>query len=130
MNPPVLKSLRTSAAVATAALALSAVAAAPAVATTAPSGQAPSAPSATAYHHWYKLGKVTARHGVNIRQYPNTHSRILGSYPHHAIVKIKCKVRGEEVRGNDRWYKLAWRPGYVSARWVKNLDHIPWCGRH
>lgn len=124
MNPPVLKSLKTTVAVTAAALTMGALAATPSVAATAPAVQ--KAPSAAAYHA-HKHGKVIARSGVNIRSHPTTHSSILGGYPHGAIIKIKCKVIGENVQGNNRWYKLAYQPGWVSARWVKNLEHIPWC---
>lgn len=141
MNPPVLKHFKASAVVAATAITLSGLAAAPALADTAPVGQnapmaAPQSMTADAtmetmgHPHRHGLGKVVARTGVNIRKFPTTKSKILGAIPHGKIIKIKCKVRGENVDGNNRWYKLAHRPGWVSARWVKNLTHIPWCKHH
>lgn len=128
MNPPVLNKLKTSAVLAAGALTLSVLAAAPAMAADGPaSQQAPSAPMAAATSS-HKLGKVVARTAVNIRKHPNTWSSVLGSIEHGKIIHIKCKVKSENVLGNDRWYKLAHRDGWVAARWVKNLDPIPWCG--
>ncbi|MCH0540246.1 SH3 domain-containing protein [Streptomyces sp. MUM 203J] len=76
-------------------------------------------------------GKVIAR-TLNIRKEANTHSRIIGHFHKGDIVKIKCKVRGERVKGNKIWYvvKKQHRHGHhglVSARWVKNFDKIPHC---
>lgn len=130
MNPPVLKNLKTSAVLAAGALTLSVLAAAPAVATDEPMGQnAPSAPTApaAAAEAPHSFGKVVAKTGVNIRKHPNTWSKILGGFSHGQVIRIDCKVKGENILGNDRWYKRAYKDGWVSARWVKNLDHVPWC---
>ncbi|GGO85204.1 SH3 domain-containing protein [Wenjunlia tyrosinilytica] len=73
------------------------------------------------------LGRVVARSGVNIRSTPSTKGRVLGSFRSGALIKIECKVIGESVLGNNRWYKLDDRPGFVAARWVQNLSPVPWC---
>ncbi|MBB1245047.1 SH3 domain-containing protein [Streptomyces durbertensis] len=72
-------------------------------------------------------GKVVAKSGVNIRAYPSVKARKLGAYPYGAKIKLRCKVKRQLVHGNPYWYKLDTRSGWVSARWVKNLNHVPYC---
>ena len=104
-------------------------------------------------HHGHDRGKVIAKHGVNVRKDPTTSSKIVGGFNHGKIVKIKCKVRGQSIDGNRIWYKVEDDDkkkdkkdkkdnrrhdrrdrrhhndeGWVTARWVKNLDRISWCG--
>lgn len=80
--------------------------------------------------HRKLLGKVIAK-TLNIRKEANTHSRIVGHFHKGDIIKIKCKVLGEKVKGNRIWYVVKKHHGHghglVSARWVKNLDEIPRC---
>ena len=46
------------------------------------------------------------------------------------IIPLYCKVRGQNVDGNNVWYLLGGsRPGYVAARYVKNLSPVPYCQR-
>lgn len=136
-----VRTFKTSAAVSLGALALGALAVTPSTAAAQPETQPASVssqattPAGDHHHdHHFALGKVVSRIGVNVRSEPNTHSEILDVIPSGAIVKLKCKVIGENVHGNNRWYKLAHKHhrhhhhhGWVSARWVKNLDHVPWC---
>ncbi|MQY15028.1 hypothetical protein SRB5_52050 [Streptomyces sp. RB5] len=42
---------------------------------------------------------------------------------------IKCKVAGRDVYGNGIWFKLAGNPGFVPARYVKNVDPVRDCRR-
>ncbi|MFJ4923716.1 SH3 domain-containing protein [Streptomyces sp. NPDC088725] len=73
-------------------------------------------------------GEVVSRLPLNIRERPNTHSPVLGSLRPHTIVTLACKVRGEDVEGNDLWYRLdgGWT-GYVSARYVDNFSPVSFC---
>lgn len=73
------------------------------------------------------LGKVVSRIDLNVRTRPDTDGRVVGSLRPGKVVKLDCKVIGEKVDGNKRWYKLEDRKGWVAARYVKNLDHVPWC---
>lgn len=128
MTSPRQNNVRTSATLAAAALTLGLLAASPTAAVESGKPTPPSVASDPSHAH-HKFGVVIAKHGVNIRKWPTAHSKMLGTIDHGKIVYIKCKVRGEDIKGNDRWYKLRMRWGWVSARYVKNLTHIPWC-RH
>ncbi|GAA2465168.1 SH3 domain-containing protein [Streptomyces macrosporus] len=105
-----------------------------------PSVEAPASPaerapqptdeaSRTADDRRHYLGRVIARNGLNVRAHPNTRSRIIATLPYGRIVHIECKVRGENVRGNNLWYKLDRdhhrHDGWVSARYVTNIGPAP-----
>ncbi|MCF3965095.1 SH3 domain-containing protein [Streptomyces fuscigenes] len=73
-------------------------------------------------------GKVVSRLTLSIRERATSNSRYLGGLQPGSIVHLYCKVRGQNVDGNDLWYKLGdGRPGYVAARYVQNLDAVPYC---
>jgi uncharacterized protein YgiM (DUF1202 family) len=74
-------------------------------------------------------GKVIARAGLKIRSGPSQSYRVIGFLKHGQIVKIKCKVNGQWINGNPRWYKLAdGRWAWASARYIKNIGAAPeWC---
>ncbi|MFI0980002.1 hypothetical protein ACH4SP_23730 [Streptomyces sp. NPDC021093] len=75
-------------------------------------------------------GRVTSRTGQIVRSHPTTHSANIGSYRAHAIVRIACKVRGQNVGGNSIWFKLWDRSGWMSAKYVDNFSYVGWCGHH
>ncbi|GAB2582932.1 hypothetical protein GCM10027168_14510 [Streptomyces capparidis] len=78
--------------------------------------------------HYDPKGKVVSDIGLNVRAYPSTRAQKVGFVPSGKIIELKCKKIGENVRGNKRWYKLDKHDGgWVAARYVKNLDHVPWC---
>lgn len=118
--------------VATAALTLGALATTPSFAAADSDGQkAASAPAAEANNYPYR-GKVLGNSIVYKRAKPTTRSDILGSAKAGTIVHIQCKVIGQNVLGNNRWYRVPVHGhghGYMSARYVKNLDQIPFCKR-
>ncbi|GAA2217765.1 hypothetical protein GCM10010400_74700 [Streptomyces aculeolatus] len=118
--------------VATAALTLGALAATPSLAAADSEGQrAESAPVAEANHYPYR-GKVLGNSVVYKRAKPTTRSDILGWADSGTIVRIQCKVIGQNVLGNNRWYRVPVHGGghgYMSARYVLNLDQIPFCPR-
>lgn len=73
-------------------------------------------------------GRVTTRHmRLNVHSGPGTRYQTVSSVRHHGLVTIACKKKGTTVLGNNRWYKLAHRPGYVTARYVSNLGRVRWC---
>lgn len=76
-------------------------------------------------------GKVIAKTGLNIRSAPNTSSTIVGTLPFGAVVGIACKVPGEIVDGNPRWYRLndgSYAEGFSAARYIENVGPAPdWC---
>jgi hypothetical protein len=73
-------------------------------------------------------GKVVSRLPLSIRARATTQSGYLGSFPSGAVIYLHCKVTGQNVDGNNRWYLLGnGHPGYVAARYVSNLSTVPWC---
>ncbi|MGW3852839.1 hypothetical protein [Streptomyces fagopyri] len=42
------------------------------------------------------------------------------------LVTITCEKKGATVLGDNRWYELAHRPGYVTAQYVRNLSRVRW----
>ena len=125
-----MQSFATSKLMATAALAagaacVAAFGASPAAAatTTQPHAPAPASVRSAPY-----IGEVVARLPLNIRASATTNSAVLGSYDPGTIIHIKCKVNGQNVDGNPRWYKLYYRSGWVAARYVENIGAAPsWC---
>jgi hypothetical protein len=118
--------------VATAALTLGALAATPSLAADSEGQKAETAPVADAKHSYPYRGKVLGKSIVYKRAAPTTRSKILGSAESGSIVRIQCKVIGQNVLGNDRWYRVPVHGGghgYMSARYVRNLDQIPFCPR-
>ncbi|MGP9023108.1 SH3 domain-containing protein [Streptomyces sp. BR1] len=73
-------------------------------------------------------GKVVANGGLWTHQASNTASKRLGLLPEGAVVALQCKKAGENVDGNKLWYKIgAGKPGWVAARYVRNLAPVPYC---
>jgi hypothetical protein len=73
-------------------------------------------------------GKVVSRVTLNIRAEPTTRSGYLGGIEPGTVISLYCKVKGQDVDGNGLWYLLGGgRPGYVAARYVKNLSPVPYC---
>ncbi|WP_344183502.1 SH3 domain-containing protein, partial [Streptantibioticus ferralitis] len=79
-------------------------------------------------HHHYR-GRIIAHSGLNVRQRPTTHSRIVGWHAHGSIVSIRCMVRGESINGNSRWYRMTdGKYGWSSGRYIHDLGRTPrWC---
>lgn len=119
--------------VATAALTLGALTATPSLAAADSEGRkAEAAPVADVQHGYPYRGKVLGNSSVYKRAKPTTRSHILGWVKSGSIVRIQCKVIGQNVLGNNRWYRVPVRGGghgYMSARYVVNLDRIPFCRR-
>jgi uncharacterized protein YraI len=72
-------------------------------------------------------GRVVSQVPLNVRSGPGIHHWIVGSLGNGSRVRIECKADGSSVHGNYRWYKLAGRVGWVSARYVHNHGSVPWC---
>jgi SH3 domain-containing protein len=77
---------------------------------------------------------VIARTGLNIRAMPTTNSAVTGGpIKYGTVIRISCKVVGQNIDGNKFWYKLAdarFARGYVSARYVDNIGRAPeYCPR-
>lgn len=75
------------------------------------------------------LGRVVSKLPLSIRAAATSDSSYLGSLQPGATITLHCKVLGQNVEGNNRWYRLGnGRAGYVTARYVENLSPVPWCG--
>ncbi|MFJ9030641.1 hypothetical protein ACIRQP_19365 [Streptomyces sp. NPDC102274] len=75
-------------------------------------------------------GKVVSRITLSIREEPTSRSAYLGGLRPGTVIPLFCKVRGENVDGNNLWYLLGdARPGYVAARYVENQSPVPYCRR-
>jgi hypothetical protein len=73
-------------------------------------------------------GKVVSRIPLDVRAKPTTKSAVRGTLRPGTIISITCKVNGQKVDGNARWYELAGGHGWVSARYVANIGPAPrWC---
>lgn len=73
-------------------------------------------------------GTVTSRLGVNVRQYPTSNSKVVGTYRYKQVIDLVCKkTNGQPVNGNRVWYKVNKPNGWVTARFVKNHAAVPLC---
>lgn len=71
-----------------------------------------------------QTAKVVGDPFVQIRTKPTTNSRSVGTIPHNKVIEIVCKVNGQWVDGNPRWYQL-YTGRWVAARYVKNIEWTP-----
>lgn len=69
-------------------------------------------------------GKVIARPALTMRDRPTTASPRRGSLGYGTVVEIICKVNGQSVGGNPRWYQL-FNGNWVAARYVANIGFAP-----
>lgn len=92
----------------------------------APAAQA-AVPAEAGYRYQATAGHVVSQVPLNVRYGPGTRHGIVGSLDSGSRVWIACKADGASVHGNYRWYKLAGRGGWVSARYVNNRGFVPWC---
>ena len=71
------------------------------------------------------VGRATAK--LTKRTGPTTAASSAGSLAKGAGVDIICKLPGQNVNGNTRWYYLT-DGRWVSARYVDNVGRAPgWC---
>ncbi|MFF2808716.1 SH3 domain-containing protein [Streptomyces sp. NPDC058000] len=77
---------------------------------------------ATAY------GTVTAARGMNEREYPSTDSASKGDLRNGARLYLVCKVRAQNIRGNELWYLVRGsRRTWISAKHVTNRGVVKYC---
>ncbi|MGW1073114.1 SH3 domain-containing protein [Streptomyces sp. NPDC002537] len=70
---------------------------------------------------------MVSRLPLSVREQPKSSAKFLGALKPGTVVELSCKKHGQNVDGNDLWYLLATRPGYVAARYVENLSPVPLC---
>lgn len=79
------------------------------------------------HHDQPKAKIVSPGKGLGIRSGPGTKYTNTGKAPTGTVVKLQCKVKGQNVDGNAIWYKLADGRGWISARYALNLNKVPFC---
>lgn len=85
------------------------------------------------HHQHYYLGRGISRIGQNTRVSPHTWERRVGTIRRGEVVSIVCKVRSQNVDGNNRWYLLKGHNAHgayswASARYIANIGPAPsWC---
>ncbi|MFD5513589.1 hypothetical protein ACFWIB_38455 [Streptomyces sp. NPDC127051] len=52
----------------------------------------------------------------------------MGQLSSGEAVGLRSKVRAQNIDGNDIWYLLRDRPGWVAARYMKNTGDVQWAG--
>jgi hypothetical protein len=61
-----------------------------------------------------------------IRSGPGTQYAILGQVAINTNVNVSCKVNGQVIDGNPRWYRLYGQTSdYIAARWAQDLNGVP-----
>ncbi|MFE0578269.1 SH3 domain-containing protein [Streptomyces sp. NPDC058874] len=79
-------------------------------------------------HHEHPKAKIVSPgKGLGVRSGPGTHYKKHGKIPTGTVVKLQCKVNGQNIDGNAIWYKLADGSGWISARYALNLNKVPFC---
>ncbi|MGP3922009.1 SH3 domain-containing protein [Streptomyces sp. 8N616] len=73
------------------------------------------------------FGTVITPSGVNERQYPSTDSSVRGFLKYRSQVGLKCKVRAQNIGGNQIWYLLRDEQVWVSAKYVDNTGSVKLC---
>ncbi|WP_249375032.1 SH3 domain-containing protein [Streptomyces sp. I05A-00742] len=72
-------------------------------------------------------GTVSARTGVNERTQPSTDATVRGILRHRIQIGLRCKVRAQDIAGNNVWYMLRDRQTWVAAKYIENAGDIPYC---
>lgn len=72
-------------------------------------------------------GTVISPTGVVLRAAPTSASAELGTLAHNAQVGLDCKVHGQNVDGNDLWYRVRGQAAWITARYVVNTGTVPFC---
>ncbi|MEK2477285.1 MULTISPECIES: SH3 domain-containing protein [Streptomyces] len=76
----------------------------------------------------YTYGTVTAGRGMNEREYPSTDSASRGYLRNGARVYLVCKVRAQNIRGNEVWYLVrGGRRTWIAAKHVTNTGAVKYC---
>ncbi|MFD3543228.1 SH3 domain-containing protein [Streptomyces sp. NPDC058662] len=73
------------------------------------------------------VGVVETRAPLNVRERPTVHSGVVKRLQPNARVLLSCQKRGGFVDGNPVWYRLHGSKGWVSARYVHNLQPVRPC---
>ncbi|MFF9403335.1 SH3 domain-containing protein [Streptomyces sp. NPDC014744] len=70
---------------------------------------------------------VTSKNGLNERQYPSTDSSVLGTLKYHDQVGLRCKVRAQNIAGDDVWFLLRDKQAWISAKYAALTGTVSYC---
>ncbi|MCX4775653.1 SH3 domain-containing protein [Streptomyces sp. NBC_01264] len=73
------------------------------------------------------MGVVETRAPLNVRERPTVYSDVVKKLHPQQRVLLVCQTRGGWVDGNPVWYRLHGSKGWVSARYVHNLQPVRPC---
>ncbi|WP_328296583.1 SH3 domain-containing protein [Streptomyces sp. NBC_00435] len=73
------------------------------------------------------VGVVESKAPLNVREKPTVYSGVVKQLHPHERVLLECQKRGGWVDGNPVWYRLHGSKGWVSARYVHNLQPVRPC---
>jgi hypothetical protein len=86
-----------------------------------------SAPNQASVAPAQPYGTVTARSGLNVREYPTTHADSLRVLRYQQQVGLSCWDESERVGNTRVWYKLRGQRGWVTAYYIRVTGHVPKC---
>ncbi|MET9604817.1 SH3 domain-containing protein [Streptomyces sp. NPDC006512] len=75
----------------------------------------------------HPVGVVDSRAALNVREKPTVYSKVVKKLRPNQRVALSCQKRGGWVDGNPVWYRLHGSKGWVSARYVHNLQPVRPC---
>ncbi|MGW6690897.1 SH3 domain-containing protein [Streptomyces sp. NPDC054961] len=73
------------------------------------------------------VGVVESQAPLNVRERPTVYADVVNKLHPHERVLLSCQKRGGWVDGNPVWYRLHGSKGWVSARYVHNLQPVRPC---
>ncbi|MEU9116308.1 SH3 domain-containing protein [Streptomyces sp. NPDC048483] len=74
------------------------------------------------------FGVITASHGLTLRQDPSTDALVRGYIRHQSRIGLQCKVRAQNIEGNNIWYLVRdTRDSWISAKHVNNSGAVKFC---
>ena len=99
----------------------------PGAATAGAAGQYGAIPAHGAPKAAYPVGEVVSDAALHVRQKPTVYSGVVKVLRPHQRIQLNCQKRGGWVDGNPVWYRIQGFNGWVSARFVHNLQPVRPC---
>ncbi|MEU9032439.1 hypothetical protein AB0D46_34035 [Streptomyces sp. NPDC048383] len=99
----------------------------PGAATAGAAGQYADVPALSAPRAAHPVGEVVSEAALYVRQKPTVYSDVVKVLRPHQRILLNCQKRGGWVDGNPVWYRIQGFNGWVSARFVHNLQPVRSC---
>ncbi|MFD9452204.1 hypothetical protein ACFWBC_03775 [Streptomyces sp. NPDC059985] len=99
----------------------------PGAATAGATGQLGAVPAHGAPRATHPVGEVVSDAALHVRQKPTVYSGVVKVLRPHQRILLNCQKRGGWVDGNPVWYRIQGSNGWVSARFVHNLQPVRSC---